>query len=751
MKHTFKYISILSAVLFWSLQSQAQVTENYHSENKISTSKNVSETQNSDGTYTLTLETFAEGETALVTTSTPVDVVLVLDVSGSMVQPKGTTTNVASGTNISYNDVKNGTVRYFYRDGDGDYDEIYCEESGGRYYLYYDYGQGKNYIYNGRYGTTTSTSRPSNTYAPNSPTGTVFTAGTTNGNATTVTAAISRIEALKEGVCAFIDEINTNDSELNGEPRVPVLGNRIGIVTYNNDDTVVRQLQAISGKAEDFKSAVNALVPSGGTRAGEGMERANVQLQNYSVADHNKVVVMFTDGLPTDNFAAITQANTTKGARGAIVYTVGLFTNKPATTSTAYQYLNAVSSNYGSDVTFSYSGSGSNAQLTSISGTGSMGGNYYKDASGNVDLTAIFVSISQGIGGSSETVGTTTQVRDVVSSSFALPIDTEEMTEAEINAWVAQNVKVYTSAIASDGESWGNLVPFSDAEITVNSTTKLVSVQGFDFSKADTPEGSNSGNGNWVGERYNKTTQQWFYAGKKLVIEFPISVNPNATGGVGTNTNTKDSGVYVLQNGQYVCLNHYEEPHTTLAVNLVIKKTGLRHGESATFQIMRIAPKRKSNGEIEYNALGKPEPNEHEFDDQGGELDPNHPMDYLEGKGWIDWSKVIVTNKGADGAAVVKSLVALDPNWVYRIIEDDWGWAYTTTGSGGAQTTSTVAVNPFEFVNTEKTNVPKHAEAVSINHFGYTIQGGDFDGKQVESYSSSKVESFTNPTNPTTP
>ena len=146
-----RYILTGLVLLAFSATVSAQVTSQYQSQNGVATGKHVS-AQNEDGTYTITLETFATGEQTLITTSTPVDVVLVLDVSGSMVQPKGSTTAVANNTNISYNTIANSSVSYFYRDNDGDYDEIYTEYYNGRYYLYYDYGRGKNYIYNGRNG-----------------------------------------------------------------------------------------------------------------------------------------------------------------------------------------------------------------------------------------------------------------------------------------------------------------------------------------------------------------------------------------------------------------------------------------------------------------------------------------------------------------------------------------------------------------------------------------------------------------------
>ena len=240
-------------------------------------------------------------------------------------------------------------------------------------------------------------------------------------------------------------------------------------------------------------------------------------------------------------------------------------------------------------------------------------------------------------------------------------------------------------------------------------------MEGFDYSKDDEPE--NSGNGNWVGVRYDSQGHP-YYAGKKLVIQFDIFVNDDATGGQGTATNTSDSGVYVLQDdGSYKNINSYEVPHTTVPVNIIIQKTGLRHGESATFEIHRAEILRDDNGNVVYNALGKPKPNEGTWDE--------------------NFSKVIVTNKGTNGAAVTKTLLALDPAYVYRVAEDKWGWAYEMTGQGGTLTTAEVEVNPFKFTNEELSDKPKHAEAVTINHFSTPTQGS-----YEEHYKSSKVESF---------
>ena len=154
---------------------------------------------------------------------------------------------------------------------------------------------------------------------------------------------------------------------------------------------------------------------------------------------------------------------------------------------------------------------------------------------------------------------------------------------------------------------------------------------------------------------------------------------------------------------------------------------------------------------VQYNAIGKPLPGIHDFDPvkydregkpTDGRLDPDDPMDWLEGIGWIDWSKVILTNKTADKTAVIKSLYGLDPGWVYMIVEDDWAWSYQLTGSASSETTSSVEVNPFSFENTPRTvnlngdPIVKHAESVTINHFKTLEQGST---SREEHYKSSKT------------
>ena len=763
MKHTiFRYIAIAATLLATAVNAGAQ----YNITNGVGTSKEVTG-PDGDGNYTIRLETFATGTTNVTETATPVNVVLVLDVSGSMAWPKGDYSQ-STKTSYSYNDIVNGEVEYFRRyNRTSDYiEKIYGEEVvvGGqtRYYLYIspDNGTGNNQGTYLQSNGATTTGRSNAAYVT-SPTEPIVTPSGSEGSGYSSTPRTelffqgkSRIVALQEAVCAFIDKIEENDAkDKEGNPRSERLHNKISIVqfagngnntSYNNNETIVT-LKNTENNVASMKAAVNALMPKGATQTASGMQLANAQLANAD-ADANKVVVLFTDGDPSDNRdTAISRANTSKNTYKAFVYTVGVFTESPDPGSTTYNYLNYLSSNY------------PNAQSMDNAGT-QESTDYYKDASGNVDLTAIFKAIAEGIGGAETPVASSTQVRDIVTNSFVLP-----------STVTAADVHVYTSAASGDAASgddilpptWGtetaittvgvsiknvdaNGEPINDDDTTTPVANKALFVTGFDYSADDSSEGA--GDGNWVGPRYKNG--KYTFAGRKLIITFKVKADPEATGGE-TLTNTGKSGVYVQgEDGNYTCVNYYEQPHKTLTVNIKIRKTGLRHGESATFELMRIRPKgwdesktpEENIENIEYNIIGKPIPGTHEYTGTATQPDQS---DYYEGMGWVGFKKVILTNKGENGAEVVKEVLVLDPYWVYMVLEDDWGWAYTMTGDTNQVgeddtfTTSSVEVNPFRFHNTEKANAVKHAEAIMINHFK-----GSESASKVEHEKSSKVEHF---------
>lgn len=726
MKNIFKYILTGLSLLSVSTIALAQGTEP-----GIGTKKTVGP-QDENGNYTITLETWALGSTTVVMSAAPADIVLVLDLSQSMTQNYGSE-YVYTETNQgwTYNNYGNNTTRY-YKHTDGEYYQVQRggdNSTSGQRRLWFDVNGTTWYLSGSGEATTTRPAGVGNN------TTTIW----TGPLSTRTSRNISRLQALQAAVERFVEVIYHNDNyKDDNTQRDEPLGNRISIVTFGgpqNNTNVTRinsDLTPVTNanrtKNTSMIADLLALTNNGinnnqhyGTYADEGMVLANDVLDDISAArkeESSRTVVLFTDGapgegpgwtdssIPTSN-RAIAAALTAKTTHTATVFTVVL--GGIANTDMGH-YLDYTSSNYPEAASMTSPGQAAGGET-----------DYSKEAGDN--LAGIFTEIAHASGGSDRPVGSDTQVRDVVSSSFVIP-----------NGFNANDVvfKVF-DVVSINDNTWVENTTYDksgiSAVIGTNAEGKsTLTVEGFDYSMDDNPK--NSGNGNWVGPRY--INGQYVDKGRKLQIQFKIKSITGATGGDGTNTNDPASGVYVKDaQGNYVCLSNFEMPHTDLPIILVIKKKGLKHGESATFEIERCRPLHwdesktvaENKAAMEYNAIGKPKP------------DGN----------WDDWSKVILTNKGEDRAEVVKTLMALDPHYIYRVAEDKWSWAYEMTGAmigGEIPNTSTVEVNPFTFENEDKEGVVKHAEAVTINHFGYMIQSGEFQGKQEEHYKSSKLKNF---------
>lgn len=740
MKNIFKFITLGIALLAGTVAANAQTT--WNEEGGVATAKTVS-APDENGLYTITLETYATGESSITETGIPVDIVLVLDVSGSMAYTLYDY-NARPSQGYSYNGYGNNT--YYYQHTDG---QFYAVQRDGRR-LYFTVGNQNYWLY----GTGVQTNRPSQVAGSN----TVIWTGVLYNR---VSRGTDKMTELKNAVTAFVNEVHHNSLyDTKGNLRGTPLDNQISIVKFASDryysnnnpsessiaegnhmgagsdsgthsasndynyTEVLKQFKDVSTTAgvnsllQQNQAGINALNAGGGTAAHYGLTKAKYLLDEVKDRESTKVVVFFTDGIPgmtgwNDDFAngAIDAANEIKkaanqGGYEAIIYSIGVFDNLGADAANAHKYMHYVSSDYPNAADMTTPGTG-----------GSDDGGYYQDAS-NSDLTAIFKDIASSASQSDATVNASTQIRDVVSNSFIIPEGAS-----------ADDVTFYVMDITEDGNGWENQQTPTGVTASYKTMTcsdgverEMLSVEGFDFTEDDIKDAAGfttrENMGNFVGERY-KPDGSTFWGGRKLVIEFKVQANGEATGGDGSATNHSDSGVYVYNpdTDTYTNINSYPVPHTNLPLIIKIKKDGLRHGESATFEIHMCEPLKDDDGNILYNAIGKPRP------DTSTEK---------------NWSKVILTNKGADGDPVEKVLMALDPYYVYSIVEDDWAWSYTLSGSGTTLTTSEVEVNPFIFHNTEKEGVVKHAEAVSINHFATSAEGE----ASVENYQSSKVKSF---------
>lgn len=462
----------------------------------------------------LTLEAYATGSTTTTTSTAPVDIVLVLGVSGSMDK------NIVSYTyTAAYNPRSNGT--YYYQDANGQYQQAYyCSDCSGWYTEEHSNGFLGFGKYHGGTRLTPKTSADS--------TGTQF--------YTRTESTAKKIAALKSAVNGFIDSVNERAPasrialvKFGGE-----INNTIGNDTYRfeasgynsptiNYTQIVKGLTAASSTSE-LKGAVNSLTAAGFTPAHLGMQLAKKIIDEDTVTERQKVVVMFTDGEPNgmngeyDGFvadaanSAISNSKAIKD-KGATVYTIGCFNKTYADTSDVGKYMNYVSSNYPS--------------ATSMTNAGTKASdNFYKTVGSMADLDAIFQEISQTAGGATLTLGSETVLKDVVSEYFDLPENASSMITAQSYS---------CTGFDADGHpTWSNTPDAASYAVKVDG--KNVSVTGFDYSA------------NWVGK--DTTTGVMHTPGKKLVVTIPIEDNGTGMGTVPTNGT--DSAVYD-KDGKQVC------------------------------------------------------------------------------------------------------------------------------------------------------------------------------------------------------
>lgn len=439
-----------------------------------------------NGQFLLTLEAYATGSTTTTTSTKPVDIVLVLDVSGSMDDYMET-----------YSISPNGTY-YYYDEG-----SIFGVGAGYKRAYYCSSCQGWYTKEHGRHSNGTQLTPK------------------TSANGSGIQFYVTKMETLKSAVNTFIDSVATKSPD-SSIAIVKFAGNKLDTVgndtykengyTYNNSQ-IVQELTPVNTGASSLKTAVNGLIAAGATQADYGMQHAQTIINSVKDNGHQKVVIMFTDGNPTsgNEFEDTVANNAIKVSKSikddkAIVYTIGCFGGQ-AGSSDVDTYMNYVSSNY------------PNATSMTSGGTEANPANYYKTVSSAADLNNIFTDISQTIGGTTVTLGSTSVLRDVISDYFKLPegADKNSITAYSVDCTAVNDDGTYTWSANHDGTKYS---------VTVEG--KTINVTGFDYAA------------NWVGK--DTTTGKMHNPAKKLVVEIPIVPEQDATGSVKTNGDA--SGIY---------------------------------------------------------------------------------------------------------------------------------------------------------------------------------------------------------------
>lgn len=345
-----------------------------------------------------------------------------------------------------------------------------------------------------------------------------------------------KIDVLKSAVNGFIDKVaekSPNSSiavvKFAGDEKTETGNDKYTYwrYTYNYSQTVIGLTAAGTGAAA-LKDAVNALDPDGSTAADYGMNRAKSIIDSVKNNDHQKVVIMFTDGEPnhSNGFSttvandAIEASKSIKGA-GATVYTIGCFSKTYKDTENVPKYMNRVSSNY--------------LDATTMGDGTKTSSDYYKTVSSAEDLNNIFKTISETVGTTTVKLDDTSVLRDVISDSFTLP---EGYTDGDIKAY---SVSCESSTKNADGTytyTWKTTPDADKYDVTVADDNKTINVTDFDYAA------------NWV-DQYDVGGSKSH--GKKLVVEIPIVLDPDATGSV--DTNGPASGIYASADAETAFAN----------------------------------------------------------------------------------------------------------------------------------------------------------------------------------------------------
>lgn len=694
---------------------------------------------NDDGVYTIHLHTFVTGEGTVTHSNLPADVVLVLDVSGSMDESLTTysyTERASQG--YSYNSFSSGwsTYEFYYKHTDGNYYRVQRQSIGGgwfgtsSYRLYYT-AESQTWYLSG--SGASSTTEPASVSGSN----TIIWTGVLYSRTSSQTR---KIEALKTSVNAFIDMIKTNDKASDGTS----LENQISIVKfasptyydeeddgtsttetgnhkhsqYNSDERtwmepgaanftdwhyrnpteIVKGFTLVSEGEQALRDAINSLEPGGATAADYGMAKALALVNTLYNSDgtpkrqSNKTIVFFTDGSPTysdgfQNSVANSTIAAAKDIKAKLAYSYVDDDNVTKNVNVSVYSVGVFDGQNSTRDTYMQYTSSNYPTASSLGDAGTGGdpsGVYYQDASEG-DLEDVFRKIGASTGGNSVLGESTITAVDVVSQSFDIP----DGASGEVLVFEAPILTATEDTLIFKPMSEWIENPDGVTVIPDEDNPNKITASGFDYAEK------------WCGILTVDGEDQPH--GSKLVLLIPITMADDAVGGPGVETNGPGSGIYV----DNVNRLKFESPTVDLPVNLQVKKVGLEEGESAKFMIQRI-PK---------------------------------TADPATATNWEDVTTIFVTKKDSTDPDVY--IRGLDPTYYYRILEDEWDWSYNFNSASGvgyitdsntnektlgdvviedkeSVTSDKFVTNPITFSNTKKTNIQAkvhHAESKATNTF----------------------------------
>ena len=486
-------------------ETSVSKTEETHQDNL-----NLVKTVTEDGdNYKVKLEAWATGKTVIDETKIPLDIVLVLDESGSMEEDFTTTESTQYElqrykSNKKYKDwADSGNL--FFKDINGNFYQVTVTVNSKEYVYAYKNSAGQDVLIGRSSGKN---ARPRlNLYRKYT------------------TTTVSKNKALKDAANSFIDAVY-------GEAVQYKLNHRIAIVTYSNNAQIRSGGQQArnafvtvntTGNRDSLKGNVNNLQTSGSTYIDKGIQTANsiFAANQFKDGTRARVMIVFTDGGPGQNGEwtksgdshstannAISYAKTAIEKHKAAVYTIGIFDGaaigNPATLPTYYPEPNdwSVDSNKAkasNSNRFMHLVSSNYPGATSMTVTGSINENlgenksFYLAASSAGALSDVFETINEEISTDTTTLGKEALIVDNIPNNFAIPANAQGITLTVANYKADGSFEAATTAPAG---------------VTAKYKNNTVTVTGFDFSD------------NWCG-----VDQDGKAHGQKLIIEFTIKHN----------------------------------------------------------------------------------------------------------------------------------------------------------------------------------------------------------------------------------
>lgn len=358
------------------------------------------------------------------------------------------------------------------------------------------------------------------------------------------TGNVTRLQALKDAVTTFTDSVAEKAKGKDEQPgteddinhRIAVVGFATGNYTNNSNYPKYENTELFIGSTQYnyndsstsnyYKSAFqdlnteqgyknviaskDALAARGATYINYGMQMAeNIFKANTTNENRNKVVIVFTDGVPgyssydSDVADKAVKISDNLKQEGVTVYSVGIFSGADATSTGSSSGDDTKRANY-----FMQNLSSNNGKVQNPS--------YYLSASDSASLSTIFKQISENIesGGSTTTLNSEAVVKDIISPQFELPEGTKP-----------SDITVETSKCIgkdSNGYTWEKNDDAMGATASINDDQ--VSVTGFDFAK------------NYVGT-ITEGDSEPKYIGNKLVIKFTVKPKEGFLGGNNVFTN----------------------------------------------------------------------------------------------------------------------------------------------------------------------------------------------------------------------